>query len=183
MGQGAMTAQNFEFAERLARINGGIGSAKTTLYVGPEDSYQVAYHTRGQSRRGGVGSVFGNALYPMTLALAILVGVVAQFGTRWLMLVSDTPAAIAENIDYQLIMDFALAMMLSSVIGVFCRFGIRDYIGLRTFGILVGMIAGHNLVHMFPRFFETLYSPAWVGSVINSTEANSLLLRGVSITF
>jgi hypothetical protein len=183
MGHGAMTAQNFEFAERLSRIESGIGSAKTTLYVGPDDTYQVVFGRRGRKQKRRVRGTFGNMAYPLTIVLAVMVGVMGNLCSRWLSFYSDMPPPTADTIDYVMVMDFVIAMMASSILGVFCRFGIRDYIGLRIAGILGGMVGLHNLVHLYPARFEQLFSPAWVGTLMGNTEASSLLIRGVSIAF
>jgi hypothetical protein len=184
MGHGAMTAQNFEFTARLARIEAaGLGSAKTTLYVGPDDSYQVQYGRRGAAQNSGMRGVMGNMAYPLTIISAFLIGVLGNLCTRWISFVSDIPPPTAENIDMVMVMDFVIAMMAASIIGVICRFGIREYIGLRIAGILAGMVGLHNLVHLYPTAFDTIFSPAWVGALMGSTEPGSLLIRGVSIAF
>ncbi len=178
-----MTAQNFEFAERLTRIQSGIGSAKTTLYVGPDDTYQVVFGRQGSGRKAGSRAALANLAYPLTILCAVLIGVLANICTRWISFYSDVPPPTADNIDYIMVMDFVIAMMASSIIGVICRFGIRAYIGLRIAGILGAMVGLHNLVHLYPALFEQIFSPAWVGAMLGNTEAGSLLIRGVSIAF
>lgn len=178
-----MTAQHFEFAARLSRIESGVGSSKSTLYVGPEESYVVSYPRRGRGQGGGLRDAVANATYPLTIIFAFLVGVLANIGTRMISFLSNAAAPTADNIDYLLVMDFVIAMMLSSIIGVIFRIGIKDYIGIRIAGVIAAMIGLHNLVHLYPQKFEMVFSPVWVGIVINNTEPNSLLVRGVSIAF
>jgi hypothetical protein len=178
-----MTIHHTDFAARISRIEQGIGSAKTTLYVGPDDAYQVVFGNARHAKHKRVPGTFQNLVYPLTILTAFAVGMLANLCVRWISFYSDLPPPNADNIDYMLTMDFVIAMMASSIIGVFFRFGIRDHIGLRVGGILAGMVGMHNLVHMYPSLFEHLFSPAWVGTMIGNTEPASLLVRGVSIAF
>ena len=178
-----MTAQHFEFAGRLARVQAGQGSFKSTLYVGPEEAYTVTFGRRGQRKNGALRNLFGNAAYPAIMIIAFSVGIAANIGARMISFVSRTAAPTANTIDYLMVMDFVLAMMLSSIIGVVFRIGIREHLGLRIAGILVGMAGLHNLVHQYPATFEVIFTPAWVGGIINSTEPYSLLIRGATIAF
>jgi hypothetical protein len=183
LGQRAMTIHHSEFAARIARIEQGIGSARTTLYVGPDDTYQVVFGHARHAKRSAVPRAFANVGYPLTILVAFTVGVLANLCVRWISFYSDLPPPTSETIDYIMVMDFVIGMMASSIIGVFLRFGIRDYLGLRIAGILAGMVGLHNLVHLFPMAFERMFSPAWVGVMIGNTEPASLLVRGVSIAF
>jgi hypothetical protein len=175
-----MSTQQLEFSARIARIESGVGSSKSTLFVGVDESYLVSYPRRGRSAGNSVLDAVGNAMYTVMIVVAFLVGVAANCASRLIDFMSNGLPDGTENIDAMMAMDFTIAMMVSSVLGVFFRIGIRDFIVLRIVGILSGMFGLHNLVHAYPDYFAQIYTQVWVSYIINTTDSPSIFWRGVS---
>jgi predicted DNA-binding transcriptional regulator len=175
-----MSAQQSEFAARIARIEQGIGSSKTTLYVGLDETYAVKYRQRGQS---GKFQMAHNAAYPLTILLAFAVGVLSNAIARLAAFLSQGLPDGGTNLDYLMMMDFVTAMMLSLVIGACLGMNIRNFMAARSLGIVAGMLGLHNAVHLWPDLFARVYSTPWVGYILSTTEPRSLLWRGVSFVF
>ncbi|MFM2391721.1 MAG: hypothetical protein RLZZ437_3276 [Pseudomonadota bacterium] len=176
-----MTAQHFEFAGRLSRIEAGQGSFKSTLLVGPEDMHQVTYRQRGQkskqkSRFGALGRLVtaGTAV-----ALAVLADMGAQIGIHMANLGAPTP----ETLDVFLAVQFAVAMIMSTLLGMVFSLRIHDFMVLRMAAILGSMFALHNLVHMYPEPFQQFAPGGWAQMVLSTTASDTLIVRGVTYVF
>jgi hypothetical protein len=180
LGQKAMSAQQTEFAARIARIEKGIGSSKTTLYVGLDETYAVRYRARG---KGGKLDMARNAAYPLSVLVAFCVGVLSNAIARLAAVMSQGLPERGVNVDYLMMMDFITAMMLSLVIGACLGMNIRNFMVARSLGVVAGMLGLHNAVHMWPWLFEPIFTKLWVGYIMTSTEARSLVWRGVSFAF
>jgi hypothetical protein len=181
LGYRAMSPHQLEFSARLARIESGIGSSKSTLYVGMDETYAVNYGRRGQGRGNSVADTLRGIGYPVMVALAFMIGVAANVAARFVDFMWNGLPAASDNIDMQMAMDFGIALIVSSVLGLFFRIGIRDFVMMRLIGIAAGVLMLHNAVHAYPQYFETVFSPVWVSHIISSTDAGSVVWRGVSI--
>ncbi len=175
-----MSAQQTDFAARIARIEKGIGSSKTTLYVGLDETYAVNYGKRGAS---GKFQMARNASYPLTIAMAFCVGLLSNAIARLAAFLSTGLPKGNVNLDYLAMMDFVTAMMLSLVIGAVLGMNIRNFMAARSLGVVAGMLGLHNAVHLWPDLFARIYTTPWVGYILSTTEPRSLLWRGVSFVF
>jgi hypothetical protein len=180
MGQSAMTVQDMEFAGRLSRIAAGQGSFKHMLFVGAEDVHQVTYRQRGQKsgRRQRFPALRKMTLVPLAFGLAIL----GDLGARLAMHMAGLGAPTEKTIDVFLGAEFVAAMILSTILGIAIRLRVQDMLLLRTAGVLVGMVALHNIVHHVPQAFQPLPG-GWANMILASTDANTLLVRGAAIAF
>lgn len=180
LGQNAMSVHQTDFAARIARIEKGIGSSKTTIYVGLDETYAVQYRARGKN---GTLDLARNAGYPLSVLLAFCIGVLSNGLSRLATFLSQGLPDGTINVDYAAMMDFITAMMLSVVIGACLGMNIRNFMVARSLGVVAGMFGLHNVVHQWPWLFEPIFSKLWVGYILSSTEARSLLWRGVSFAF
>jgi hypothetical protein len=178
-----MSAHLVEFSARLARIESGIGSSKTTLYVGMDETYAVTYGRRGRQRGNPVADSIRNMLYPLSVVVAFCIGVVAHGAALLLDFRLNGLPTSTDNIDIQMAINFVAALAVSSVLGVCFRIGVRDFLIVRVMGIVAGVLLLHNLVHAYPDHFAPVFSELWVSHVVSSTDANSIVWRGVSIAF
>lgn len=172
-----MSPQQNEFASRLSRIESGVGSSKTTLYVGMDESYAVSYRQRGQN--GGASDRGSGRL--MKVAFAALIGVAANIAARWTDFALNGLSDGTESVDGVLIAQFVMALVAASILGMVFGIGVRAFAVARVFGIVVGMVGLHNLVHVYPKQFEVVFSNAWVSQIVSTTATPSVLWRGASI--
>jgi len=179
-GQKAMSAQQTEFAARIARIEKGIGSSRTTVFVGLDEAYAVSYRARGKN---GSLDLARNALYPLSVLLAFGIGVSANALARLAAFLSQGIPDGSVNPDYAMMMDFITAMMLSVVIGAMLGMNLRNFMVARSLGVVSGMFGLHNAVHLWPWAFEPVFTKLWVGYILTSTESRSLVWRSVSFVF
>jgi hypothetical protein len=177
-----MSPHQLEFSARIARIESGVGSSKSTLYVGMDETYAVTYRRQGQQRAGNsVADTVRNLGYPLIVMTAFLVGVASNAAARYVDFISNGLPGPTDNIDLQMAIDFAIALMVSSVLGLVFRIGIREFVMLRVIGIAAGVLGLHNVVHAYPQHFEPVFSAIWVSHIVTSTEMGSIVWRGVSI--
>jgi hypothetical protein len=180
-GYGAMSTHHLEFSARLARIESGVGSSKTTLYVGMDETYAVSYGRRGVQRGNSVADTIRNLGYPVMVFIAFLVGVAANVAARLADFMMNGLPTATDNIDIQMAIDVVIALVVASVLGALFRIGIREFIMVRLIGIAAGTLALHNVVHAYPQYFEPVFSQLWVSHVVTSTDVGSIVWRGVSI--
>jgi hypothetical protein len=48
---------------------------------------------------------------------------------------------------------------------------------------VVGVLFGHNAVHLYPKLYAALTSEMWVNQVVTHTKLHSMLWRGISFVF
>jgi hypothetical protein len=171
-----MTAQHFEFTNRLSRIEAGQGSFKHMLFVGAEDVHQVTYRQRGQAT--GRKSRFGRLRGLVTIPAAVAIAVAAVMGTKIALHLSGLATPTAETIDVFLGAEFLAAMVLSTALGLLVKLRMQDHIGLRMMAIVGAMVGLHNLVHVYPQPFLTFAPGGWGQAVLTDTQPGTLILRG-----
>jgi hypothetical protein len=176
-----MSPHQIEFSARLSRIESGIGSSKSTLYVGMDETYAVNYHQRRHGRGNSAAGTFRSLGYPIVVLLAFLIGVAANVAARFVDFLWHGLPAGTENTDMQLAINFAIALVASSVLGLVFRIRIGDFLMVRVMGIAAGVLLLHNVVHVYPQYFEPVFSSGWVNQIVSSTESGSIMWRGVSI--
>jgi hypothetical protein len=174
-----MSPQQLEFSARIARIESGTGSSKSTLYVGMDETYAVAYRqSRAGDPTGGSLRSLGALLLVVT---AFLVGVASNVAARLVDFIWNGLPGPNQNVDLQMGIDFALALVMSLLLGLIVGIRLREFVMVRVVGIAAGMLALHNLVHAYPQYFEPAFPAPWVNHILTSTEAGSIVWRGVSI--
>lgn len=171
-----MTAQHFEFTNRLSRIEAGQGSFKHMLFVGAEDVHQVTYRQRGQSsgRKSRFARLRGVVMIPAAIALAVAGVLAAKIGFH----MAGLGAPTDQTIDVFLGTEFMVAMILSTALGLLFKLRMQDYIGLRMLTIVCAMVGVHNLVHLYPQPFQDFAPGGWGQAVLSGTQANTLIFRG-----
>ena len=93
--------------------------------------------------------------------------------------VNDTPL----DPDIEMMVDLVAGLVCTLLICQVDRMCAPEQKVATALGVVVGLLAFHNLVHQFPEVFTVLFSKLWVTGVLTSTEAHSLLWRGISFTF
>jgi hypothetical protein len=177
-----MSPHQLDFSARIARIESGSGSSKSTLYVGMDETYAVTYGQRGQNRAGqSSGGVFRSLGSLMLLITAFVVGVAANVAARLVDFIYNGLPGPATNVDMQMGIDFAIALVVSLLLGLVLGIRLREFIMVRVIGIAAGMLALHNLVHFYPQYFAPAFPAPWVNHILSSTEAGTIIWRGVSI--
>ena len=78
-------------------------------------------------------------------------------------------------------MDFGLAAVLAFILGAVFRHTTGKHMLGQTLGIVAMLMAGHNLVWMFPAEFAQVYSQAYVEQVRTLTAPQSLYLNGATV--
>jgi hypothetical protein len=175
-----MSVHQTDFAARIARIEKGIGSSKTTIYVGLDETFAVSYRKHGSN---GTLDLARNAGYPLSVLFAFCIGLLANATARLAAFLSQGIPDGSIDVDYTMMMDFITAMMLSVVLGAIVGMNLRNFMVARSLGVVGGMFGLHNAVHLWPWAFEPVFSKLWVGYILTSTEARSLVWRGVSFAF
>lgn len=174
--------QQAEFASRLQRIAERARNHTQTIFVGEDEVYDIQRGTR-KSKPSSLLSGLGNAFYPVSLALAVVLGalshamgMVLRFHVKGLKPWSDSP-------DIEMLVQIVLGFCLALVLGHFLRLRSTTHTPLKLFGAGLGVLLFHNAVHQWPELFASLTSPLWVSKVCAVTKAHSLLWRGISFPF
>lgn len=175
-----MTPQQIEFAERVARINAASAKGVTTLHVGPEESYQIDRIQSG--RRGPNSEILSNAMFPVSLVVCFLIGVLAVLITKWVRFQLTDPVAAPLAPDIDMVVEFLGALVVTTLISQFGGMREAEQKLARVLGVVAGMLCLHNLVHLYPEVFSVLFSDIWVSRVLTTTKPYSILWRGISFT-
>jgi hypothetical protein len=167
-----------EFNSRIGRIQAGGAFTRATIYIGLEDTFQrdltrqVAAVPRMHLREtlsAGLAHVwaflFGYGAFVLMLFLRCLMGGRAEDGL--LVLGLDIIGAALASV--------ALAQVL--------KLNSPLHRALQLIGIALSVLTMHNLVHLAPDAFSWAFSPVWVGQVMQSTPAQSLVLGDFVLRF
>lgn len=174
------TAQKADFHNRIARINAGTGTCKTTVFVGQES--QFTYTPRNKRNQAGRPINLGGASRAIAAITCVVAGFaaygLARYG-EWLAFGAQQSVSAAGMAQAQsAAISLAIALLLTHLMGL------RDR-GLllpKVLGVVAGILFFHNVVHAWPMAFETLFSPGWVAQVMAETEPGSVNLAGANFT-
>ncbi|MFT4782307.1 MAG: hypothetical protein ACI9IV_000033 [Paracoccaceae bacterium] len=156
------------FAARLKRIEAGQVIAPAGLMP------PVLHSARARNLRRG--EVLRNATYPLSILLAFCLGmltvVIARY-VRFQLFGVETQGA--EPVVDHLLMDAAMSIALSFVIGQISNLRAPALMSAKGLGIAVCGLTMHMAVHRFPGLWGAMFSPDWVEGVKRATQANSIL--------
>jgi hypothetical protein len=177
-----MSPHQVDFSARIARIESGTGSSKSTLYVGMDETYAVTYRQRGNGQAGNAtGGTFRSLGSLLLLVMAFVVGVAANVAARLVDFIWNGLPGPGDYSDLQMGVNFAIALVMSLILGLVFGIRLREFVLVRVIGIVAGTLALHNLVHAYPQYFAPAFPAPWVNHILTSTEAGSIVWRGVSI--
>jgi hypothetical protein len=83
----------------------------------------------------------------------------------------------------ELITDLVLSLLAVLFIRQLFSLRWRSFVALQLPAVLAMVLGMHNLVHVAPQAFARVFPQPWVETVLATTEMNSVLLPGKSITF
>lgn len=171
-----------DFSLRLKRIEATAAARTQRLFVGEDESYLVPLRTW-KVERSGLAVMLGNASYPMSMVIAVVMGVAAHgLGMVirfWLEGLRDWSA----NPDMEMIKQLVLGYALAIVLGYLIRLRSTTLTSLKLLGAVLGVLFFHNAVHLYPAVFAKLTSALWVSQLMAHTTAHSMLWRGISFIF
>ena len=149
------------------------------IYVGPVDEEKVR---KKKSKRAAAGlpSMRETVGYPASIVLAFFLGMLAVLITRYVRYAMAGSALTGEDADITMAIDAGLALAIGFVLKQMFRLSGKVQETAKTLGIFAMICVMHNLVHTWPGAFEIAFSPEWVSDVIETTQPQSILFRGVS---
>lgn len=172
-----ISTQN-EYHARLERVKLGGAHTKHTIFVGMDDSF--TYHRSVAPKRSKATEFRQNAGHPISLALALLTGMLAYFLGRYVRFKLLATLLPSMNIDLDVGINAGLGVVATIVLSRLFKLCSRQQYSLQALGILVMTLGFHNLVHETPELFNAVFSPLWVNEVLTSTDPRSIVIRGVS---
>ena len=175
------TTQKSEFLARLARIEAGTGSSKSTLYVGLDQSVLVSNKDNSKLLKKATNAP-QKRLGLLEAVLCLVLGAVS-IGLALYLRFSFAPASVGPvSADIEMAINGGLGLAMTAFAGYVLRMPILQMIPVGAVGVMAGVVAFHNLVHFYPDRFAVVFSPVWVDQVVTATDANSIIWRGVSFT-
>ncbi len=168
-----------DFALRLERIASASRARTQRVFVGEDESYVVPRH-EWKHKASGATTALGNAMYPLSLVLAVVVGIVAHGVTMVARYYIDGLPDWNANPNIEMFKQLVMAYVLAMVVGYLIGLRSSTLTALKVLGCALGVLAFHNAVHMYPDLFAKLTSQLWVAQMIAHTKAHSLLFRGIS---
>jgi hypothetical protein len=170
-------AQKNEFTARLARIDAGTGSSKTTLYVGVEGTVLASSKNNAKLRKQAI-AVPARPLGLFGVAGSALFGAVALGMALYLRFAITGQAGPLDNTDLTMAINGGAALAIALFCGSLVKMPMVKYTAAAILGVVAGLVGYHNLVHVYPGQFATMFSPVWVEQVVTATPAHSIIWRG-----
>lgn len=176
-----MSAHQTIFQDRIARIQAGKGVTKATVFVGMDTAF--TYTPPNRRRKGGLFQALSNAGYALSFPFCLAVGFVSHMAERYVDFVLAGMPDPNANVDVQMVKMAAIGFAITVVVTHLLGLREKGLLLPKLLGVAAGMLFFHNLVHMYPQFFETVFSPIWTARIIALTEPHSMFWRGISFPF
>ena len=171
------TAQKNEFLSRLSRIESGVGSSKSTLYVGIDGTIMASSKDNAKLKKQAVlipakpMGIFGGIV-------SVAFGVIALGIALFLRFSMTGQAGPLDNSDFLMAQNGGVALAIALFCGYMVKMPMLKYAPICAVGVLAGLVGYHNLVHVYPTEFAQMFSPVWVEQVVSATAPNSIIWRG-----
>ncbi|MDD9923154.1 MAG: hypothetical protein OXQ92_12895 [Boseongicola sp.] len=119
-----------------------------------------------------------NAKYPAALVAAAALGMLAVFAARYVRFHLFGGTMAGDDPDFTMIIDAGIAMACAFALFAMLRFSDKSMKTAQTFGIVFMIGVMHNMVHVAPGLFSTLFSEEWTEDIIAYSEPGSIYFRG-----
>ncbi len=164
-------SQQDEFQERLGRI-----LAQEQRTGAPSSDYG---RTTPRKPVPAGQEMAVNLRYPLSLAGAFLIGILAVGAVRYIRFHIAGGAAGDQTTDLDLMVTLGCGMAVSLVLALAFRLSSKEHIGLQGIGVLVAVCTFHNLFHWAPEPMAAVFSPGYVAEIQEIAPANTAVFRGM----
>ena len=173
-----MTNQEI-FAERLARLQSGSGVSKATVFVGTDETFDLARPE--PKKRVRHSEVLENALYPLSIVGAFAIGLLSvAFGKYARFHVAKGYSL--EDPDLDMLLTLGLGLLLSFVLSQMFRLTSVEYKAAQSAGVFAMVCVFHNFAHWAPGPMAVLFSSDHVAAIQSEAAPNSVFFRGYYFT-
>jgi hypothetical protein len=169
--------QKNEFLSRLARIESGTASSKSTLYVGIDGTIMASSKDSAKLKKQALAAP-SKPLGIFAAVLSVIFGAIALGLTLYMRFSITGEAGPLNNTDMTMAINGGAALAIALFCGFMVKMPMLKYTPVAAIGVMLGMVGYHNLVHVYPAEFAQMFSPVWVDQVVTSTPANSIIWRG-----
>ena len=170
---------HYDFSLRLKRIEASAKARTQRLFVGEDESYLVPRRTF-VVQQSGMAGMLGNAAYPISMVLAVLLGIAAHASGMVMRFYVQGLINWKANPDLEMLEQLVLGYALAMVFGYLLGLRSSTLTPLKSLGAALGVLFFHNAVHLYPQGFARLTSELWVSQMLAHTHAHSMLWRGIS---
>lgn len=170
-------SQKDEFLSRLARIEAGVGSSKSTLYVGVDGTIMASSKDNAKLKKQAITTparplgLFGGMFSVVFGAMALGIALYLRFSLTG-------QAGSLDNPDLFMAQNGGVALVLAVFCGYMVKMPMLKYAPICAVGVLAGLVGYHNLVHVYPTEFAQMFSAMWVEQVVTATSPHSIIWRG-----
>ncbi|WP_298292344.1 hypothetical protein [uncultured Litoreibacter sp.] len=173
MSESDYVASN-DFQARLARIsNGEVHSADGLIVPERREVKDVKL----------TGGLLENALYPLSIVGAFLLGILAVFFSRFARIHLLGTADPDTDIMLAFAADGAMALAIGFMFKQAFRMKGAEWISAQTMGVTVMVASMHNLIHLQPKLFSQIFTPDYVDAILSYTEFRTLMAAGYVLPF
>lgn len=123
--------------------------------------------------------IAANALYPLSLAGAFLLGLLAVGLGRYIRFHLADGAAGDQTSDMDLLITVGFGMAASFVLAQMFRLSSKEHVGLQGIGVMVAVCTFHNLFHWAPGPMAAVFSPGYVAEMQQMAPANTAVFRSM----
>lgn len=171
-----MNPQMNQFNNRIARIK----DPRVNSYFDPETKMNIP-------RRLSIGTIKehnfgGDKPKWFAMVVAVIIGALALAAARYLRFVYADIPDVGTEIQSLALIDFGLASLVAFVAGAILRQKHMRHMAAHTMGIVLMMVAMHNLIWLYPSEFAQVYSADYVNQVKSLTSPQSIYVAGESYT-
>ena len=163
-----------DFQARLARINAGDVDAVDGVIKPERREVKDVKLT---------GGMLENALYPLSIAGAFFLGLMAVFFSRFARIHLLGTSDPETDIMMSLIADGGMALAVGFFFKQLFKMEGAEWVGAQTMGVTVMVASMHNLIHLNPALFAKIFTPDYVKFIMSYTEFRTLQFGGYVMGF
>ena len=153
----AISQNHSDFVARVARIERQSAASVQLLYVGVDEVYAMPRGNR--KPKATRGQLFlGNLLYPVSIVGAVVLGAVSHMVGQVIRFHVQGLPDLKANPDIETLVQICIGIVISMVLGYALGLGSKALLSLKSAGVVVGVLFGHNAVHLIPKLFAALTS-------------------------
>lgn len=173
---------HLDFALRLKRIEATSPARTQRVFVGVDETYIVPLRSW-KVKQSGLASLVGNALYPLSMVFAVLLGCASEALGMVIRFWVEGLRNWSANPDIEMIKELVLGYAIAMIVGYGMGLRSSTLTSLKLLGAALGVLFFHNAVHLYPEVFAKLTSALWVSQLMAHTKEHSMLWRGISFAF
>lgn len=122
-----------------------------------------------------------NLLQPLSFPWALVLGAASIVLAKYVFYHANDLPKSGHNADMAMMLELGFGALALTLCALAFKMNSKTHLACKMAGLVGTHLALHNIVHLYPANWASLFSREWVAWILSTTEPNSILFRGLSI--